>query len=449
MSTVTSRDGGSEARGCPVAHDFDPFEGMPHAFFERARRERPVFFQEDIHGYVLTRYADCRELLSNRSGNVSANAALMFHLNVEPMPEALRILEESRFDVAPSVVDEDGEEHRLHRSISQSPFMANRVRKLEGYIRRQVTERLDEIVDLGAADMVEAMIYEVPATVILHMYGVPDEQMGMVKGFRGPWAIFIWGNPDQEVQLRTARMMAEFGKWARGIVDARLAEPGDDIISETIGLLREKGILEQNRAWLNSYTLNFVMAGHETTTNTAAYGLVHLLTHRDQYQALVEDPSLVPNAVEEILRYSTGVPTWRQRVTSDMTFHDVTVPAGSVVYAAINSANRDEDVFGPDAETFDVRRPNAKRHITFGTGVHTCMGNHLAKLEITIMLEELTRRLPHLRIAPDQQLVFSPNTTQRGPESVHVTWDPTRNPIDADRPGAGQGQQRRRASAAG
>ena len=414
--------------GCPVANDFDPFEGMPHDFFTEARRERPVFYHHDIHGYVLTRYDDCKELLSNRSGNVSANAALLFHLNVEPIPEAMQILQESGFDFSPTVVDEDGEDHRLHRAISQPPFLINRVRPLEAYVRRQVTERLDAIIDRGEVDIVEALIYEVPATVILHMYGVPDEQMGMIKGFRGPWAIFIWGNPDTEVQLTTAKMMSAFGEWARGIVDARIAEPGDDIVSETIGLLREKGILEESRPWLNSYALNFVMAGHETTTNTASYGLYHLLKYRDQYQALVDDPSLIPNAVDEILRYSTGVPTWRQRVLTDTDFHGVTVPAGSVVYAAINSANRDEDVFGSDAETFDVRRANAKRHLTFGTGVHTCMGNHLAKMEIQIMLEELTKRLPHLELVEDQELHFSPNTSQRGPESVYVRWDASRNP---------------------
>ncbi|HTF48716.1 MAG TPA: cytochrome P450 [Pseudonocardia sp.] len=420
--------------GCPVAHDFDPFAGMPHAFFEKARRETPVFYQEDIRGYVLTRYEDCRRLLGDRSGDVSANAALMSHLNVAPIPEAMRILQESEFDLAPSVVDEDGAEHKLHRGVSQPPFSPRRVTPLAGFVRRQVTERLDAVVTDGAADMVDAMIYEVPATVILHMMGVPDEEMGNLKGFRGPWAIFIWGNPDDDVQLETAKMMSGFGEWARGIARDRLENPGDDIISEAIANLRDKGALESSRAWLNSYTLNIVMAGHETTANTAAYGLVHLLQHRDQWQALVDDPGLIPNAAEEILRYSTGVPTWRQRAMTELEFSGVTIPAGSVVYAALNSANRDEQVFGPDAERLNVRRESAKRHLAFGTGAHTCMGNHLAKLEICIMLEELTRRLPHLEVVPDQEFEFSPNTSQRGPERVHVRWDPSRNPLEADRP---------------
>jgi len=434
MSTLEQGSPTIAPTGCPVAHDFDPFEGMPHAFFAKARRETPVFYQEDIRGYVLTRYDDCRRLLGDRGGDVSANAALMSHLNVAPIPEAMRILEESKFDLAPSVVDEDGAEHKLHRGVAQPPFTIGRIKPLADFVRRQVTERLDRVARDGAADMVDAMIYEVPATVILHMMGVPDDEMGNLKGFRGPWAIFIWGDPDERVQIETATMMSGFGEWARGIAADRLANPGDDIISETIANLRAKSALESSRAWLNSYTLNIVMAGHETTANTAAYGLVHLLQHRDQWQALVDDSGLIPNAAEEILRYSTGVPTWRQRAMTDLEFSGVTIPAGSVVYAALNSANRDEEVFGADAEQLNVRRESAKRHLAFGTGAHTCMGNHLAKLEICIMLEELTRRLPHLELVGDQEFEFSPNTSQRGPEQVHVRWDPSRNPLEADQP---------------
>jgi hypothetical protein len=422
------------AAGCPVAHDFDPFEGMPHAFFAKARKETPVFYHEAIRGYVLTRYEDCRRLLGDRTGGVSAEAALMSHLNVAPTPEAMRILGESGFVPAPSVVDEDGDEHKLHRGAAQTPFTPSRSRAMADFTRRQVAERLDAIVRDGAADIVDTMIYEVPATVILKMMGIPDEQMGMVKGFRGPWAIFIWGDPDEEVQLRTAEMMGGFGRWARDIAQDRINHPGEDMISETIANLRAKGALDSSRQWLDSYTLNIVMAGHETTTNTAAYGLVHLLQGREQYQALVDDPGLIPNAAEEILRFSTGVPTWRQRALVDLEFSGVTIPAGSVVYAALNSANRDEEVFGPDAERMDVRRASAGKQIAFGNGKHTCMGNHLAKLEICIMLEELTRRLPHLEIVPDQEFRFSPNTSQRGPEHVLVRWDPSRNPIEADRP---------------
>ena len=431
---TVDQDTSAGAARCPVAHDFDPFDGTPGAFFEKARQETPVFYHEGIRAYVLTRYADVKRLLGDRSGAVSARPALLSHLNVQPMPEAMQVLQGSGFVIAPSIVDEDGVEHKLHRAVSQPPFSPVRIRGLEDFIRNQVAIRLDEIVKTGEADLVDAMIYEVPATVILHMMGVPDEQMGMVKGFRGPWAIFIWGNPDEEVQMTTAHMMAAFGQWARGIAQQAIDTPGDDIISETVRLLQERGELENSRHWLDSYTLNVVMAGHETTTNSAAGGLMSLLENRAQWEHLVADPSLIPNAVEEILRYNTGVPTWRQGLTTDMEFGGVTIPAGSVVYAAINSANRDEDVFGPDSENFDVARPTAGQHLTFGHGAHTCMGNHLAKMEIRVMLEELVRRLPHMEVVPGQHYEFSPNTSQRGPEHVRARWNPAQNPLPEDRP---------------
>lgn len=406
--------------GCAVAHDFDPFSGTPQPFFAKARAERPVFFHEGLRAYVLTRYEDCRRLLGDRTGAVSANAALLGHLNVEPLPQAWQILQESGFEPGPSIVDVDGDAHKLQRTVTQPPFSPNRVKPLAEFIRRQVGERLDAVAGAGQVDIVEAMIYEVPATVILHMMGVPDEQLGMVKGFRGPWAIFIWGNPDEEVQLQTARMMGAFGQWARGIVADRTAHPGADIISETIANLREKGELENNRLFVDSYTLNVVMAGHETTTNTMSGGLVSLLLQPDQWAAIVADHTLIPNAVEEMLRHSTGVPTWRQRAVRDLEFSGVTVPAGSVVYAAITSANRDEEIFGADSDRFDIRRDSASKHIAFGIGAHTCMGNHLATLEMEIMLEELATRFPRLSLVPGQHLEYSPNTSQRGPERVLV-----------------------------
>lgn len=340
----------------------------------------------------------------------------------------MKILEEAGFEYGPSIVDADGEDHKLQRGVTQPPFSPARIKPLDEFIRRQVTERLDAITDAGETDIIDAMIYEVPATVILHMMGVPDDQMGMVKNFRGPWAIFIWGNPDDEVQIQTAHQMGAFGQWARSIVEARKEHPGADIISETIQNLRDKGELENQSLFLNSYTLNVVMAGHETTTNSMAGGLLSLLRNREQWDAVVADPSLIPNAVEEMLRYNNGVPTWRQRAVQDLEFGGVEVPAGSLIYAAINSANRDEEVFGADSEEFLVARETAKKHITFGFGAHTCMGNHLAKMEMRIMLEELVKRLPHMELVPDQEFVYSPNTSQRGPEHVLVRWDTAANP---------------------
>lgn len=414
----------ASAPGIPVVTDYDPFDHYGMAFFAKARKETPVFFSPDLDAYVVTRYADCNAILKDKGEHVSAQTALA--PNVQPTEAAMQILGESGFVPTPVLVDEDGEAHRVHREAIQPPFKMSRIKGLDGFIRRQVTERLDAIVGAGEIDIVDAMIYEVPATVILHMMGLPDEEMGIVKDFRGPWAVFQWGYPSDEVQIHTAHGMGAFGQWARALTQRRIEEPGDDIVSEVHQALEATGTMD--RPFLDAYALNIVMAGHETTANTMAGGIKTLLENPDQYQALVDDPSLIPNAAEEVLRFDTGVPTWRQLILKDMTLPGgATIPAGSKVYVALNSANRDEDVFD-DGESFDVRRPNAGRHIAFGTGVHTCLGNHLAKMELRIMLEELTGRLPHLELVPDQEWVTSPNTSQRGPEHILVRWDATQNP---------------------
>lgn len=403
---------------CPVAHDFDPFDGMPYEFFRRARRERPIFYHPELDAFVLTRYRDCERILKATSDEVTATAALQ--PNVEPIPEAMEILREAGFVPAPSVVDEDGIAHRLHRTAAQAPFKPQAVKPLEAFVRRNVAAKLEAILPLGEADLVDAMIYEVPAATILHMMGVPDEQMGMIKDFRGPWGVFGWGYPTKDEQITVAQGMAAFAKWARELSDDRRANRGEDMISHAITNLEQWFALDVN--WLRSYTLNIVMAGHETTTNTMAGGIIALLEHRDQWEALCADPSLAENAVEEILRFATGVPTWRQRAVKDLEISGVTIPAGAKIYVALHSANRDEEVFGDDSERFDIRRKNASRHLAFGTGAHTCLGNSLAQLEMRIMLEELARALPGMELVPGQTYTFSRNTSQRGPEHVRVRW---------------------------
>lgn len=419
---------------CPVVNDLDPFDHEAFDFWKRARAATPVFYNEQTDAYWITRYEDCSRILGDRGAYVSAAPAL--RPNVVPIEEAGKIMAESGLVLAPSIVDEDGDEHKKHRRAAQPPFTRAVVEELDQFIRGQVTSRLDAIVRNGEADIVDELIYDVPGAVILHMMGVPDEELGMVKGFRGPWAVFLWGYPDESIQIETAHGMAAFGQWARSLAKRSLADDsGDDIISEAVRNLRKLGVMDEpdERLWLDSYTLNVVMAGHETTVNTTSGGLVSLLRDRDQWETLVDDPKLISNAADEVLRHDTGVPTWRQEIVNDVEVSGVTIPAGSKVYCAINSANRDEEVFA-DGERLDVRRENANRHITFGKGAHTCMGNHLAKLEIKIILEELTRRLPHMKLVPDQVLPYSPNTSQRGPEHVLVRWDPAKNPLPDDRP---------------
>ena len=165
-----------------------------------------------------------------------------------------------------------------------------------------------------------------------------------------------------------------------------------------------------------------LFAGHETTTGLIGNALRQLLTHRHAWDDICRDASLIPNVVEEVLRFDSSVIAWRRRTTEAVKIGGVPVPAGVSLLLLFGSANRDPAVF-EDPERFDIRRRNAREHLSLGQGTHYCLGAPLVRLEARVVLEELSARLPSLRLVPGQALRFQPNTTFRGPLSLLAEWD--------------------------
>ncbi len=174
-----------------------------------------------------------------------------------------------------------------------------------------------------------------------------------------------------------------------------------------------------------------IVAAHETTAMAASNAFRVLLENRTVWEEICADQSLIPNAVEECLRFSGSVVAWRRIATTDTEIGGVRIPEGAKLLIVNSSANHDERHFD-DPDSIDVRRDNAGDHLTFGYGSHQCLGKNLARMEIQIFLEELTTRLPHLELVPGQEFTYLPNTSFRGPEHVLVRWDPTRNPERSD-----------------
>jgi cytochrome P450 len=161
------------------------------------------------------------------------------------------------------------------------------------------------------------------------------------------------------------------------------------------------------------------MAAHETTTNLLSNGVRRLMENRDQWDLLVADPSLIPNAVEECLRYDTPVITWRRRAKQEIDISGTLIPENATILMMFFSANWDPDRFENPA-TFDVLRKDARAHLTFGKGVHFCSGAPLARLEMKIVLENLVEKLPNMKLVPGQKFEFTPNIAMRGPNSMLV-----------------------------
>jgi cytochrome P450 len=215
--------------------------------------------------------------------------------------------------------------------------------------------------------------------------------------------------------------MAAFWRYAEALVAGRARQPRDDFTSDLL-LARDGDLPALTHQEVTQIVYELLIAGHETTTGLISNALRQLLTHRPAWEEICRDASLIPNAVEEVLRFDSSVIAWRRQTTQAVQIGGVAVPAGANLLLLFGSANRDPAVFA-DPEHFDIHRPNAEDHLSLGQGVHYCLGAPLARLEARVVLKELSARLPSLRLVPGQTLRFRPNTTFRGPLALLAEWD--------------------------
>jgi cytochrome P450 len=257
--------------------------------------------------------------------------------------------------------------------------------------------------------------------VIFRVLGIPDDDVARVKAGAESRLLFLWGRPTEAEQLRLAHGMAAFWQYAEALVAQRAREPRDDFTSDLL-LARDGDAPALTLPEVTTIVYVLLFVGHETTTNLLGNAFRQLLSARYAWEALCQDPTLIPNAIEEVLRLDSSVITWRRKTTQAVDIGGVTVPADANVLLLLGAANRDPAVFG-NPDHLDIHRANAKEHLSFGHGAHFCLGAPLVRLEARVVLEELSARLPQLRLVPDQTLRFQPNTSFRGPLSLLVEWD--------------------------
>jgi cytochrome P450 len=397
----------------------DDYLADPYPLMSEARNAAPVFYSEKLDHWVVTRYRFIREVFLDPKifSAANANSPIM-----PPCARAQQALESGGFRAVPALANADPPAHTRVRRIVNAAFTPKRLAEMEGFIRelsdRFVTERFHG----GSADMVRDLAWELPVLVLFLILGISNDQIARVK--EGSWnrILFIYGRPPNETdQIRAAEGMAAFWRYAEGLVDARTKQPRDDFTSTLVWTADDEGerLTPQQAA---TVVLNLLFAGHETTTGLLGNCFRRLLADRDAWRAICADVSLIPNAIEEVLRADSSVIAWRRRTTQATTIAGVSIPADAKLLLLLGSGNRDPDVFA-DPDRFDIRRANAKEHLSFGHGVHLCIGRLLARLQAKIVLEELARRMPDLRLAPDLKLVFPPNVSFRGPLSLPVVWD--------------------------
>jgi cytochrome P450 len=250
---------------------------------------------------------------------------------------------------------------------------------------------------------------------------VPPADHDRVKRWCGYRALLGWGRPAPEEQVEIATEMAEYRRYLRDLVRDKQEHPGDDIASDLLAIHKENPdqiTLEEIASIL--FSLSF--AGHETSTYLIGNTVRRLLEDPARWTALVEDRSLIPHAVEEVLRFDTSVPVWRRITTRPVRLGGVDLPEGAKLFCWLAAAGRDPVRF-PEPERFDLHRENAADHLAFGKGIHYCLGAGLARTEVSIILKELLDRYPRLRLVEGQELTFHPNISFRGPQKLWLEHD--------------------------
>jgi cytochrome P450 len=294
-------------------------------------------------------------------------------------------------------------------------------------MRSRATDLLDHMIEQGSpAEYVAALAFPLPAEIVFRFIGFPPDDDAMIKSWCGNRKAFSWGKPTPQQQIEIAQGMLDYWRYCREFVARRRDERGDDFCSELLDAhdadpdpSNGTGISYRE---VESVVYGISFAGHDPVTALLCNTLRCLLPRRTQWDALVADRSLAHNAVEETLRFESSQVSWRRVTTQPTTLAGVDLPAGTRLFLNFAAANHQPDLFD-EPDTFDIHRPTANRHISFGKGIHFCLGAGLARMEARIALELLAERLPSLRMCAGQSLSFFPNITFRGPDELHVEWD--------------------------
>ncbi|WP_328648701.1 cytochrome P450 [Amycolatopsis sp. NBC_00348] len=390
----------TRAAGCP----FDP-PPAARALQEEAPLKR-VKLWDGSTPWLVTRYAEQRTLLADP--RVSADISRPGYPSPAPLPKG--------GGSGISFILMDNPEHARLRRMVTAPFTIRRTEKLRPAVQRIVDDQLDGLLaGPNPVDLVEAFALPVPSLVICELLGVPYADHSF---FQENSKVII--RRDAKPEERAAGHRALIG-YLDELMGKKLAEPADDLLS---GLATRVNAGELTRAEAAQMGVLLLIAGHETTANMIALGTLALLEHPDQLKLLREtdDPKLVASAVEELLRYLNITHNGRRRLAlEDIEIAGETVRAGEGMIMANDIANRDPDVF-PDGDRLDLSR-DAHRHIAFGFGVHQCLGQPLARLELQVVYSTLYRRIPTLALATEVGKVpFKHDGSVYGVYELPVTW---------------------------
>jgi cytochrome P450 len=395
---------------------FDPgFLNDPYPHYAALREAVPVE-RHEFGFWALWRHVDVTEMLKARLSVEDSNVTSFGPLR-EAYDQIYAEADRGRRGDGRSMLDRDPPDHtRLRRLVSQA-FTPRTVERLVPVIQSLVDDALDRIADEGEVDLIDALAFPLPFAVISAMMGMPEEDVDRLRELSSLLVRSLEPVPDEGVLRQILAADIEMAERTAAAIEWKRKHPADDLMTALINA-EEAGDALTDEELIAQVALLYV-AGHETTVNLIGNGTLALLNDPQQAALWRDRPDLDDNAVEELLRFDSPVQFSRRITLDDYEVDGVTIPKGCFVMASLGSANRDPDVFGPDAEAVRLDRPNAKQHASFGGGVHHCLGNALARREGRAALSSLFRRFPQLALAGDP--VRNERINLRGVTALPVT----------------------------
>jgi cytochrome P450 len=385
---------------------YDPYDVAinddPYPVYERLREEAPLYYNAQHDFYAVTRYEDVERCLLDPGTFISGRGGILELIKAGiQMPPGILIFE-------------DPPTHTIHRRLLSRVFTPKRVAELEPKIREFCAQSLDPYVGEGGFDFIADIGAQMPMRTIGMLLGIPyDDQ----EAVRDRVDANLRTKPGEPMKVKEDFVNGEhFAEY----IDWRANNPSDDIMTDLLQaeFEDETGTVRTlTRAEILTYVSVVAGAGNETTTRVIGWSGKVLADHPDQRRELVDDPSLIPGAIEELLRYEAPAPHVGRFVATDAEFHGQTLPAGNAILLMLGAANRDPRRF-PDAHRFDIHRKIDKL-LTFGYGIHFCLGAALGRLEGRVALDEILKRFPEWEV-DTANAKLAPTSTVRGWESLPV-----------------------------
>jgi cytochrome P450 len=385
----------------------------PYPHYERMRATAPVHLTQ--HGmYVASRHADVALVLRDKRFGKDYAERMERRYGPDVMKEPLFR------NFALTMLQQDPPDHTRLRGLVVKAFTARRVEDMRPRIQEIVDENLDRIIPQGKMDLIEDFAYRLPVTVICDMLGIPQEHREMFyTGARNSGRILepVPMTPAEIQQGNASQTMVKM--YFDQLFDLRRKNPGDDLTTQLLQAEEEGSKLSNDELYANIILL--FGAGHETTVNLIGNGLLALFRNPDQLALLKAKPELITNAIEEFLRYDSSVQMTGRAALEDVELGGRVIPKGENVLCLLGSANHDPAVYPDHPERLDITRANV-RPLSFGGGIHFCLGAQLARIEAEVAINTLLKRIPNLRLDDAVNAEWRPSFVLRGLLRLPARW---------------------------